>query len=76
MRLLALLLPVAASLPVGAAQPTVGFLACGNGPEALAAGETARRARSAFRHAYHPWQPVYDVGFRVVCEDRPRQARR
>jgi formylglycine-generating enzyme required for sulfatase activity len=26
------------------------------------------RARSAFRLAYEPHQPVYNVGFRVVCE--------
>lgn len=26
------------------------------------------RARSAFRIAYRPYQPVYNVGFRVVCE--------
>ena len=26
------------------------------------------RARSAFRLAYRPYQPVYNVGFRVVCE--------
>jgi formylglycine-generating enzyme required for sulfatase activity len=27
------------------------------------------RARSAARRAYHPWQPVFDVGFRVVAMD-------
>jgi formylglycine-generating enzyme required for sulfatase activity len=27
------------------------------------------RARSAFRLAYPPWQRVFNVGFRVVCED-------
>ena len=27
------------------------------------------RARSAFRLAYRPYQGVYNVGFRVVCED-------
>lgn len=27
-------------------------------------------ARSAFRLAYRPYQPVYNVGFRVVCETR------
>jgi len=27
-----------------------------------------RRARSAFRLSYDPYQPIYDVGFRVVCE--------
>ena len=26
------------------------------------------RARSAFRLAYRPYQPVYNVGFRVICE--------
>jgi formylglycine-generating enzyme required for sulfatase activity len=26
------------------------------------------RARSAFRFGYEPWQGVFDVGFRVVCE--------
>jgi len=29
-----------------------------------------KRARSAFRLAYRPYQRVYNVGFRVVCEDR------
>ncbi|HPP54640.1 MAG TPA: formylglycine-generating enzyme family protein, partial [Thermoguttaceae bacterium] len=27
------------------------------------------RARSSFRLAYRPYQPVFDVGFRVICED-------
>ncbi len=26
------------------------------------------RCRSAFRTAYYPYQQVYNVGFRVVCE--------
>lgn len=30
-----------------------------------------QRARSAFRLAYRPYQPVYNVGFRVVCELDP-----
>lgn len=25
-------------------------------------------ARSTFRKAYHPWQGMFDVGFRVMCE--------
>lgn len=25
------------------------------------------RSRSDYRRAYHPWQPVFNVGFRVVC---------
>lgn len=25
------------------------------------------RSRSAYRRAYNPWQPVFNVGFRVVC---------
>jgi formylglycine-generating enzyme required for sulfatase activity len=29
-----------------------------------------KRSRSAFRQAYWPWQPVFDVGFRVVMVDR------
>ena len=29
------------------------------------------RSRSAFRIAYRPYQAVYNVGFRVVCEDEP-----
>ncbi len=29
------------------------------------------RARAAFRLAYQPWQRVFNVGFRVVCEVRP-----
>ena len=28
-----------------------------------------QRCRSAFRLAYPPWQRVFNVGFRVVCED-------
>ena len=27
-----------------------------------------RRCRSAFRLGYRPWQGVYNVGFRIVCE--------
>ncbi|KKK51814.1 hypothetical protein LCGC14_3111180, partial [marine sediment metagenome] len=27
-----------------------------------------KRARSAFRQNFQPWQPVYNVGFRVVVE--------
>jgi len=30
-----------------------------------------KRARSAFRLAYRPYQGVYHVGFRVVCETEP-----
>jgi formylglycine-generating enzyme required for sulfatase activity len=26
------------------------------------------RARSAFRLSYPPWQRIFNVGFRVVCE--------
>ncbi len=26
-------------------------------------------ARSGYRRAFEPWQPVYNVGFRVVCEE-------
>ncbi len=32
--------------------------------------ERPSRARSAFRQAYRPWQPVFNVGFRVVMVDR------
>jgi formylglycine-generating enzyme required for sulfatase activity len=28
-----------------------------------------QRARSGMRRPYEPWQPVNDVGFRVVCEE-------
>ena len=31
------------------------------------------RCRSAFRLAYPAWQPVHNVGFRVVVEDEPMQ---
>jgi hypothetical protein len=27
------------------------------------------RCRSSFRLAYHPWQRVFNVGFRAVCEE-------
>lgn len=33
--------------------------------------DTPHRARSAARRAYHPWQPVFDVGFRVAIEVYP-----
>jgi formylglycine-generating enzyme required for sulfatase activity len=29
------------------------------------------RCRSAFRLAYQPYQKVFNVGFRVICEDAP-----
>ncbi len=29
--------------------------------------DTPARARAAARRSYHPWQPVFDVGFRVVA---------
>ena len=29
------------------------------------------RCRSAFRLAYPPYQKVFNVGFRVICEDAP-----
>ncbi|HPD17218.1 MAG TPA: SUMF1/EgtB/PvdO family nonheme iron enzyme [Planctomycetota bacterium] len=35
-----------------------------------------QQARSAYRLSYPAWQRVYDVGFRVVCADAPRQAKR
>jgi len=35
-----------------------------------------RRARSAFRSNYRPYQGVYDVGFRVVCDSADEVARR
>ncbi|MBM4034747.1 MAG: hypothetical protein FJ291_23635 [Planctomycetes bacterium] len=34
------------------------------------------RARSAFRLSYPAWQRVYDVGFRVVAADAPKQVKR
>jgi len=34
--------------------------------------DRARRARSAFRLSYHAYQSVYDVGFRVICENERR----
>jgi formylglycine-generating enzyme required for sulfatase activity len=30
-----------------------------------------QRCRSAFRLAYEPYQRVFNVGFRVVCEPSP-----
>ncbi len=32
-----------------------------------------KRARSASRRAYHPWQRVFDVGFRVSCATAPER---
>jgi formylglycine-generating enzyme required for sulfatase activity len=36
-----------------------------------------KRARASYRLAYDPWQPVYNVGFRVVipAQDRVAAAR-
>ena len=34
------------------------------------------RARSAFRLPYQPWQPVVNVGFRVICKVEPKVAAR
>jgi formylglycine-generating enzyme required for sulfatase activity len=31
-----------------------------------------RRATSSFRLCYPPWQPVYNVGFRIVMEMESR----
>ena len=33
-----------------------------------------KRCRAAFRLSYPPWQPVHNVGFRVVCEGELRGA--
>jgi len=33
-------------------------------------------ARSAVRLAYPAWQRVFDVGFRVICDEAPKQVRR
>ena len=30
-----------------------------------------QKATSSAQTAYHPWQGVFDVGFRVVINDRP-----
>jgi formylglycine-generating enzyme required for sulfatase activity len=38
--------------------------------------ELPERATSAFRLAYEPYQPVWDVGFRVVMEAGAQTARR
>jgi formylglycine-generating enzyme required for sulfatase activity len=27
------------------------------------------RATSSSRLGYRPWQPVYNVGFRIICEE-------
>ena len=35
--------------------------------------DTPQRARAAARRAYHPWQPVFDVGFRVVAPAQDAQ---
>jgi len=32
-----------------------------------------KRGRSGFRLDYYPWQAVYNVGFRVVCEVEPKK---
>jgi formylglycine-generating enzyme required for sulfatase activity len=34
-----------------------------------------QRARSAFRLAYPAWARIYDVGFRVLCQEAPKQVR-
>jgi len=33
------------------------------------------RARSAVRYDYEPWQPVHNVGFRVICDTARRSSR-
>jgi formylglycine-generating enzyme required for sulfatase activity len=43
-----------------------------NGLRAVRGGsffDPSRRCRSAFRLGYPPWQRLFNVGFRVVCED-------
>ncbi len=43
----------------------------GTGPKVVRGGswyDRPKRARSSFRMKYEPWQPVYNVGFRVVME--------
>ena len=43
----------------------------GSGKKSVRGGswhDRPRRARSAFRQNYQPWQQVYNVGFRVVSE--------
>jgi len=30
------------------------------------------RATSTSRLGYRPWQPVYHVGFRVICEEKAK----
>ncbi len=48
--------------------------AAGAEPRAVRGGswyDPPARARADFRQAYGPDHPVFDVGFRVVCEDAP-----
>jgi len=42
-----------------------------DGPKVVRGGsfyDRPLRARSAFRLSYPPWQRVFNVGFRIVCE--------
>jgi formylglycine-generating enzyme required for sulfatase activity len=59
-----------------------GDLVAGSVPAASASGsrkavrggswrDVPRRSTSSFRIGYQPWQRVYNVGFRVICEARP-----
>jgi formylglycine-generating enzyme required for sulfatase activity len=64
--------------PVDGASTSGGPTSRGSGSEAPALKKVVRggswydrpdRCRSAFRQAYRPEQPVYDVGFRVTCAE-------
>ncbi len=33
--------------------------------------DVPKRSTSGFRLGYQPWQRVYNVGFRVICEAKP-----
>ena len=53
-------------VPANASSPTA--------PKAVRGGswyDRSIRARSSFRVPYLPHQGVYDVGFRVICEQTP-----
>ncbi len=52
--------------------PECAIAAGGTGPKVVRRGgscyDRPKRARSSFRMNYEPWQPVYNVRFRVAME--------
>ena len=58
----------------GAANPSPGSTVLHNGDKRTVRGgswyDRPKRTRSAHRHPNRPYQTIYDVGFRVICETK------